>query len=558
MEKNKMSKKQEAKLSLDREDLDAQLEAAAQKRKKQKRKKVIIRVVVIAIILLLALLVGAIIIGVVVSQKAQSKIVNVSHVENSDLTQEVKISGIVQSDNIQHFFAPVALKVESVVEVGTYVKKGDPIITFDAESYELALKQVELNDKITENNYQSSVANNNNTLSKLAQAQADVVKYQAEVNERQAIVDNYDENGNMNQLNKDIQTQIGIEQGNIAYYTEQIEALWVAFKLQVGYDSLSQGEAEQKKLEFEKIPEVIELREKIAYSNQVIQNVSGMISDKTESLAEAKANLAESKSKLESAKAQVESYKQASGNGYDRENLQLQGELSTLKSGSEYEELLKYENGCLVAPFDGIVTKSFVSEGMTTSITGSEMIEFSSINEVSVAVSIGKKDLSKIKEGQKVKVTILDKDYEGKVSKIARVAIAGNNGAANVSAIIKITNPDEDIFLGIEAKNVIETAHEDDCMCLASESVNVDGEGYFVYTVNDMNIIEKKRITVGITTEDKTQIIEGVDDGDKVVSYVTSIVQEGATVVPVDQDEMNKMIEAMNQNASDGSEEEAQ
>ena len=532
-----MSRKNNPQLSLDRENLDAQLEAAAQKRKKQKRKKVVIRIIVIAVILVAVIAVAGLVIGIMAAKKAKGQMVNVTHAEDQEITQEVKLSGTVQSDNVQHFYSPTAIKVESVVEIGTFVKKGDPIVKFDKESYELALKQVELNDKITENNFQSNVASNNTVLSKLAQAQADVAKYQAEVNEKQAAVDNYGDNDSMNKLNKDVQTQIAMEQGNIAYCEAEIENLWVAYKIQIGYDSLSQGDAEQAEKNFEQLADVKALREKIAYSNTVIKNVSGMLSDKSESLAEAKQKLAEAQSKLETAKAQVESYKASAGNDYDRENLQLQGELNTLKSGSEYEELQKYKDGCLIAPFDGIVTASYVSEGMTTSLAGAEIIEFSSINDVSVAINISKKDIEKIKEGQDVKVTILDKDYEGEISRISRVAISGG-GTTSVSAVIKIKNPDDDIYLGVEAKNVIVTAHKDSCLTLPSESINVDSDGFFVYTVNDMNMVEKKPVEVGVSSEDRTEILEGITADDKVVTYVTSVVKEGAIVVPIEGDDL--------------------
>ena len=532
-----MSRKNNPQLSLDRENLDAQLEAAAQKRKKQKRKKVVIRIIVIAVILVAVIAVAGLVIGIMAAKKAKGQMVNVTHAEDQEITQEVKLSGTVQSDNVQHFYSPTAIKVESVVEIGTFVKKGDPIVKFDKESYELALKQVELNDKITENNFQSNVASNNTVLSKLAQAQADVAKYQAEVNEKQAVVDNYGDNDSLNKLNKDVQTQIAMEQGNIAYCEAEIENLWVAYKIQIGYDSLSQGDAEQAEKNFEQLADVKALREKIAYSNTVIKNVSGMLSDKSESLAEAKQKLAEAQSKLETAKAQVESYKASAGNDYDRENLQLQGELNTLKSGSEYEELQKYKDGCLIAPFDGIVTASYVSEGMTTSLAGAEIIEFSSINDVSVAINISKKDIEKIKEGQDVKVTILDKDYEGEISRISRVAISGG-GTTSVSAVIKIKNPDDDIYLGVEAKNVIVTAHKDSCLTLPSESINVDSDGFFVYTVNDMNMVEKKPVEVGVSSEDRTEILEGITADDKVVTYVTSVVKEGAIVVPIEGDDL--------------------
>ena len=150
-----MSRKNNPQLSLDRENLDAQLEAAAQKRKKQKRKKIVVRIIIIAVIIVIVLAIAGIIIGIMASKKAMDKVVNVTHAEDQEITQEVKLSGTVQSDNVQHFYSPTAIKVESVVEIGTFVKKGDPIIKFDKESYDLALKQLELTDKITENNYQT-------------------------------------------------------------------------------------------------------------------------------------------------------------------------------------------------------------------------------------------------------------------------------------------------------------------------------------------------------------------------------------------------------------------
>jgi 5,10-methylene-tetrahydrofolate dehydrogenase/methenyl tetrahydrofolate cyclohydrolase len=61
----------------------------------------------------------------------------------------------------------------------------------------------------------------------------------------------------------------------------------------------------------------------------------------------------------------------------------------------------------------------------------------------------------------------------------------------------------------------------------------VDSEGFFVYIVNDANVIEKVPVTLGISSEDRTQVTEGVDENDKVVTYVTSIVKEGAVVIDV-------------------------
>ena len=149
-----MSKKQPT-LSLDREDLDAQLELAAQKRKKQKRKKLIVRLALIGAGLVVVLAIVGVIVGVIMAGKAKSQMVNVTHATTAELTQEVKINGTVQSENVQHFYSIAPIKVQKAVPVGTFVKKGDPIITFDPDSYAEALREVEINDKMADNKNKS-------------------------------------------------------------------------------------------------------------------------------------------------------------------------------------------------------------------------------------------------------------------------------------------------------------------------------------------------------------------------------------------------------------------
>ncbi len=522
-----MSKKQPT-LSLDREDLDAQLELAAQKRKKQKRKKTIIRIVAIAAVLVVVLAIVGIIIGVIAAGKAKNQMVNVTHATTAELTQEVKINGTVQSENVQHFYSIAPIKVQKAVPVGTFVKKGDPIITFDPDSYAEALREVEINDKMADNKNKSQNTEDGKVYQKIAEAKAEVAKYEEEVRKAQEKVDSYEKDDGLQKFRENVAKQKIMCQAAIDSAQNELDN-----RIRNNEDPDSDACKALKKT--------------IADNSGIISNISKQLSDSEEDYAKAKNNvdpdsMTGAKGKLESAKQKVESLQNSLGNSYDRENTKLSGELSTLKSGSEYEDLQKYENGCLIAPFDGIVTASFVSDGMTTSaISGTEIVTFASIEDVSVTISVSKKDLAKIKEGQKVTVTILDKDYEGEVTRIARMAVMSGT-TSSVSAVIKVKNPDDSIYLGIEAKNVIITAHEDSCIQIPSESVNVDSEGYFVYIVNDMNIVEKRRVEIGISSESFTQIKEGVTEDDKIVSFVTSTVREGAVVVPVDEDQMNSLM----------------
>lgn len=520
-----MSKKNKE-LSFDREDLDAQLEFAAQKRKKAQRKKKIRRLIIVA------LAVAVVIIGVIIAiavkslTSATDNKVQVTHGVNGELTQEVKISGTVSSDNIQHFYSVAAIEVDSVVPVGTLVKKGDPIITFEKESYEVALRQLELSDQIQENSYQSQVTNANDVQNKYYQAKADEKNYKALADEYQAKKDALDnkesdwykftyENG---------PTQIAIENEKIANAQAQL---------------LNPALTEEEKARLSGI---------INEANVTINNINKQIKLNQEEYTDIVTKLTEYEAKYNSAKATAEALQAQIGNQYDRENRDLNGELNSLKTGSAYDELAKYKNGCLVAPFDGIVISSMVSEGMTTSSVPTEIISFASIEEVSIDFTITNKDLSKVKVGQKCDITILDNEYEGTVARISRMAnVSMSGGTATISAVIKIDNPDDNIYLGVAAKATITTDHKDECLYIPSEALNVDDDGMFVYIVNDMNIIEKRRVTTGLATADNTEILEGLTVDDTVVGYVTKNVIEGNMVTPVDMAEGNALMDMLNQ-----------
>ena len=64
-----------------------------------------------------------------------------------------------------------------------------------------------------------------------------------------------------------------------------------------------------------------------------------------------------------------------------------------------------------------------------------------------------------------------------------------------------------------------------------------------------MNVVEKRRVEIGISSESFTQVKEGITEDDRIVSFVTSSVIEGATVVPVDEDQMNSLMGGIDDSA---------
>ena len=59
------------------------------------------------------------------------------------------------------------------------------------------------------------------------------------------------------------------------------------------------------------------------------------------------------------------------------------------------------------------------------------------------------------------------------------------------------------------------------------EALNTDIDGDFVYVVNKENLIERKNVTVGIYSDEYYEVLDGVKEGDKVITNVTKEMKPG-------------------------------
>lgn len=109
--------------------------------------------------------------------------------------------------------------------------------------------------------------------------------------------------------------------------------------------------------------------------------------------------------------------------------------------------ILKYTNGTyLTAPYDCVITKLNLPE-LEGKILNSHYVEVSSNNALAVTINVGEEKINQVKVGleAKIKITTLEKDYTGYVTKVASTA---SNGKFKVT--IEFEN-DGNIKLGMTA-----------------------------------------------------------------------------------------------------------
>lgn len=276
---------------------------------------------------------------------------------------------------------------------------------------------------------------------------------------------------------------------------------------------------------------MLSLQEQVQYNSYEQQN-NQEIRDLEREAAEIEKIIADAKE----LKAKMESQKEASEDAMmdtgSKEKLEADTALQKLTNGGTLESIQEVESG-ITADFAGVVTEINAVEGATPAENG-KLVVLESTDKVVIHANVSKYDLEKLAVGQSAEIDIAGNMYEGKVDKIEGMATTNNNGAAVVGVDIGIEKPDENIFLGVEAKVVVHTAKAEGVTTIPMELVNSDRDGDFVY-VEENGLVEKRRITVGISNESFCEVKEGLSVGDKVIMSMGQEFEEGMAVTAVPQ-----------------------
>ena len=224
--------------------------------------------------------------------------------------------------------------------------------------------------------------------------------------------------------------------------------------------------------------------------------------------------LAELQSDLASEKAIAEA-DSTSLTKEEKEKLKVTDNLSELDAKSA-EELVKEGKKGITAEFNGIISKADIKQGAAVT-QGMELFTIENTDKASVDVTLSKYDYNTVKEGQSVEITLGDNTYQGTVTKMSHIAVQNEKGTPVISATVSIDDPDEDIFLGVDAKVKIYAASAKNVVTLPVEVVNIGKEGSFCYVIED-GLVTKRNITTGISSEDYVEIMDGIKEGEEVIA----------------------------------------
>ncbi|MBQ4464474.1 MAG: efflux RND transporter periplasmic adaptor subunit, partial [Oscillospiraceae bacterium] len=394
----------------------------------QKKKKKKGWIAVVIVVVLLAGIGG----GIAACSKALSDsiaqmgagMIEVDEVERRDITNDISVSGQVQSENMVKITSTLTAKVKTLhVEVGQEVKEGDLLCEFDSTDlqtqYDALLRTQQNAQGLSESSHKANERNLANAKSEresaLAQAQraiddANAARDNAHKKEKE-LVDQYNN------------TQVRM--GELRSQAAQAEDPLTAETLN--------AKADQLQMTLETINSSLEsIRDSYSSLDSAVQTAQDAYASADRSSA-----------------SMIASYEDAlNAEQFNNDQTSTQDELQKLKDMIDQ---------CTVrAPKAGIITSVNVAEGSLP--TTEALMTIENTDALKITVSIAEADILKIHQGLKaiVKTNATgDKEISATVSRVVNIysagtpSLTGTSESGGYSAEITIDDKDTDLLIGM-------------------------------------------------------------------------------------------------------------
>ena len=197
----------------------------------------------------------------------------------------------------------------------------------------------------------------------------------------------------------------------------------------------------------------------------------------------------------------------------------------------EGEILIKLKSGNILAPFDGVLGYT----GLTEDILVSNNIFIITLDDNSTIYSdikIPENYSASIKKGLPVEIKISsysNKTFQGEIDFVSSRI---NADTRSLLSRIKVQNKNFELISGSLLEVSIKFNLRNS-LGIPDTSVMIEGDKSFVYKINDKNIVDKVEVSTGIRSNKNIEIITGLEEGDIIVAEGLKKVRPRGKIKPI-------------------------
>ena len=200
-------------------------------------------------------------------------------------------------------------------------------------------------------------------------------------------------------------------------------------------------------------------------------------------------------------------------------------------------DMAKYQlkNTQITAPISGKVTSITVSSGEMVS-PSIPLLSIIDVSRIFVKVGISEKDISKIKEGQKVNLEIDAFSEEKFQGEVVSKGVAVDQISKTLEVKIEILQPEVDIPVGVFARGDILVKTNQEALIISSSALVRKKDGIYVYVIEE-GIARQKEVVLGIIQDERVEILDGLSEEEEIVVLGNQELEDGLKVDVLDKEE---------------------
>jgi len=249
---------------------------------------------------------------------------------------------------------------------------------------------------------------------------------------------------------------------------------------------------------------------------------------------------------LSSQVAQMETQYQLAKTTFERQerlwNQKIGSEIQYLQAKSNMESMrnsvdqMRAQLGrtTVRAPFSGEIDEVITEQGQVVAPGGQALMRIVNLSDMYIKASIPENYLGGIKKGTFVKVNFpaLNQSVEGRVKNVGNY-INPNNRTFDIE--IDIPNKEQNIKPNLVAKLEINDYSKEKAKMIPANVIQENSRGdKYVFIVSEKNGDEamaiRKQIETGLKYEGQVEVLEGLEDGETIVSAGALTLKDGAKI----------------------------
>ena len=190
---------------------------------------------------------------------------------------------------------------------------------------------------------------------------------------------------------------------------------------------------------------------------------------------------------------------------------QAQQHLATLDAQLSYATIR--------SPITGVVTDQFQYEGEFAS-AGGKLVTIADTSTVIVKAPFSDTAVAEVKTGDTVTVVPTDTSAEERHGQVTLLSRSSDPTSRTVEVWVTLGNGDGKLRANGAAQVTIDANSKNDAIVVPASAITLEtsnaNEGT-VMVVDDQNVAHETKVTIGIRTQDKVEIVEGLKGGETVV-----------------------------------------